>query len=126
MCGISTVLAGLISIQVIYAARVVYDMNITYVNDINPDGLYSRQVVGVNNQWPWVKIIWSIVITCVNKIDSIPALNVTRGDTLVMNVHNSLNEPTALHSHGQFQNGTNYMDGPVSVTQWYISVYNDK
>lgn len=43
-----------------------------------------------------------------------------------MNVHNSLNEPTALHSHGQFQNGTNYMDGPVSVTQWYISVYNDK
>lgn len=36
----------------IYAARVVYDLNITYVNDVNPDGLYSRQVVGINNQWP--------------------------------------------------------------------------
>lgn len=52
MCGISTVLVGLISINLIYAARVVYDINITYVNDVNPDGLYSRQVVGINNQWP--------------------------------------------------------------------------
>lgn len=40
------------------------------------------------------------------------------GDTLVMNVHNQLNEPTSLHPHGQFQNGTNYMDGPIGVTQW--------
>jgi iron transport multicopper oxidase len=52
MRGISTVLVGLISINLIYAARVVYDINITYVNDVNPDGLYSRQVVGINNQWP--------------------------------------------------------------------------
>lgn len=49
---------------------------------------------------------------------SIPAVEVTLGDVLVMNVHNSLNEPTALHAHGQFQNGTNWMDGPVMVTQW--------
>lgn len=49
---------------------------------------------------------------------SIPAVKVTLGDVLVMNVHNSLNEPTALHAHGQFQNGTNWMDGPVMVTQW--------
>ncbi|KAI9470861.1 MAG: Cupredoxin [Benjaminiella poitrasii] len=83
------------------AARVVYDMNITYV-DANPDNLYPRQVVGINGQWP------------------IPAVNVTYGDTLVMNVHNSLNEPTSLHAHGQFQNGTNYMDGPVMVTQCAI------
>lgn len=52
------------------------------------------------------------------KANRIPAINVTRGDTLVMNVHNSLNEPTSLHAHGQFQNGSNYMDGPVGVTQW--------
>lgn len=38
--------------KLIEAARVVYDYNITYVNDVNPDGLYSRQVVGINNQWP--------------------------------------------------------------------------
>ncbi|KAL7314638.1 ferroxidase fet3 [Mucor circinelloides] len=97
-----SVLIALTPINLIYAARVVYDMNITYVNDVNPDGLHSRQVVGINNQWP------------------IPALNVTRGDILVMNVHNSLNEPTSLHAHGQFQNGSNYMDGPVGVTQCAI------
>lgn len=47
-----------------------------------------------------------------------PPVEVTLGDVLVMNVHNSLDEPTALHAHGQFQNGTNYMDGPVMATQW--------
>lgn len=45
-------LAVLIAFNLIEAARVVYDYNITYVNDVNPDGLYSRQVVGINNQWP--------------------------------------------------------------------------
>jgi iron transport multicopper oxidase len=57
-------------------------------------------------------------ITNTYLIYSPPAVNVTIGDTLVMNVHNSLNEPTALHAHGQFQNGTNWMDGHVMVTQW--------
>lgn len=47
-----TKLIAVILFHSIYAARVVYDMNITYVNDVNPDGLYSRQVVGINNQWP--------------------------------------------------------------------------
>ncbi|KAI8881105.1 multicopper oxidase [Backusella circina FSU 941] len=89
-------------INYLNAARVVYDYNITYVDDINPDNLYSRQVVGINGQWP------------------IPPVEVTIGDTLVMNVHNSLNEPTSLHAHGQFQNGSNYMDGPVMVTQCAI------
>jgi len=26
--------------------------NITYVDNANPDGLYERRVVGVNNTWP--------------------------------------------------------------------------
>lgn len=60
----------------------------------------------------------SASILCNNQNYRIPAINVTRGDTLIMNVHNSLNEPTSLHAHGQFQNGSNYMDGPVGVTQW--------
>jgi len=47
-----SVLIALTPINLVYAARVVYDMNITYVNDVNPDGLHSRQVVGINNQWP--------------------------------------------------------------------------
>lgn len=33
------------------AARVVYDWNITYTT-ANPDGLFERQVVGVNGKWP--------------------------------------------------------------------------
>lgn len=33
------------------AARVVYDWDITYTT-ANPDGLFERQVVGVNGKWP--------------------------------------------------------------------------
>jgi iron transport multicopper oxidase len=33
------------------AARVVYDWNVTYTT-ANPDGLFERQVVGVNGAWP--------------------------------------------------------------------------
>ncbi|KAI7887280.1 Cupredoxin [Mucor mucedo] len=103
-----TLVTGLLSLSsMIQAARVVYDMNITYVDNINPDNLKPRQVVGVNGKWP------------------IPAVEVTLGDVLVMNVHNSLNEPTALHAHGQFQNGTNWMDGPVMVTQCAIPPNHD-
>jgi iron transport multicopper oxidase len=39
-------------IHQLHAARVVYDYNITYVDNVNPDNLYSRQVVGINGQWP--------------------------------------------------------------------------
>lgn len=28
--------------------------NITYVKGANPDGLFERRVVGVNNSWPYV------------------------------------------------------------------------
>jgi iron transport multicopper oxidase len=28
--------------------------DITYVQDINPDGLQPRRVIGVNNTWPYV------------------------------------------------------------------------
>ena len=27
--------------------------NVTYVQDVNPDGLFPRQVIGVNNTWPY-------------------------------------------------------------------------
>lgn len=26
--------------------------NVTYVEDVNPDGLFPRRVIGVNNTWP--------------------------------------------------------------------------
>jgi hypothetical protein len=28
--------------------------NITYVEGANPDGLFKRRVIGVNNTWPYV------------------------------------------------------------------------
>ncbi|KAJ3187554.1 ferroxidase fet3 [Irineochytrium annulatum] len=72
--------------------------DITYVN-VNPDGEFERRAIGVNNVWP------------------IPAVNITRGDTLVIVMRNSLDEPTSLHSHGMFQNGTGQYDGVTGVTQ---------
>lgn len=28
--------------------------NLTYVDNANPDGLFERRVIGVNNTWPYV------------------------------------------------------------------------
>ncbi|KAF9427482.1 hypothetical protein BGZ94_004817 [Podila epigama] len=80
------------------AAVVTYNWNLTYVN-ANPDGLHERRVIGVNGQFP------------------VPSINVTLGDTLVINVINQLDEPTSLHSHGLFQTGNAQFDGPSMVTQ---------
>lgn len=78
---------------------VVFDWNITWVR-ANPDGMMDRPVVGINNQWP------------------VPVINATKGDRLVITIHNLLgNETTSLHWHGLFQNGTSGMDGPVMVSQ---------
>jgi iron transport multicopper oxidase len=46
-------LTGIVApINAAQAARIVYDMNITYVDNVNPDNLKARQVVGVNGVWP--------------------------------------------------------------------------
>ncbi|CDH49287.1 fet3 protein [Lichtheimia corymbifera JMRC:FSU:9682] len=88
----------LLAAGVAHAARVEYWWNITYTT-ANPDGLFERRVIGVNNTWPP------------------PVLEVNENDTLVIHTHNGLDEPTALHAHGMFQNGTGWMDGPSMVTQ---------
>lgn len=85
-----------------HAATVTYDFNITWVTS-NPDGAFDRPTIGINNQWPVQPITADI------------------GDRIVVNVLNQLgNASTSLHFHGIFQNGTNYMDGPSSVTQCSI------
>lgn len=43
-------------------------------------------------------------------------MRVNEGDTLVIDVHNHLTNSTSLHWHGFLQNGTNFMDGTVGVT----------
>lgn len=73
--------------------------NITYVENANPDGLFPRRVVGVNNTWPP------------------PPLDVKSTDKLIVHAFNSLSEPTTLHHHGMFLNSTSWMDGAVGVTQ---------
>ncbi|KAJ2777841.1 ferroxidase fet3 [Coemansia javaensis] len=84
------------------AGRVVLDWDITYV-DANPDGQGGRRMIGVNGKWPP------------------PTVEVALGDILVVNAHNSLDEPTSLHMHGFFQNGTNYYDGAAGVTECGIA-----
>ncbi|KZT07992.1 multicopper oxidase [Laetiporus sulphureus 93-53] len=73
--------------------------NITYVEDINPDGLYPRRVIGVNGSWP------------------LPAYAVNSTDSLVVHAHNSLDQPATLHHHGMFFNSTSWMDGAQQVGQ---------
>ncbi|KAK8211353.1 hypothetical protein M8818_003320 [Zalaria obscura] len=81
------------------AATVTFDWNITWVTT-NPDGMADRPTIGINGQWP------------------LPALNLTKGDRVIVNAYNGLgNQSTSLHFHGMFQNGTNEMDGPVGVNQ---------
>ncbi|PYH88052.1 hypothetical protein BO71DRAFT_489066 [Aspergillus ellipticus CBS 707.79] len=81
------------------AKTVTYDFNVTWVT-ANPDGLYDRQVVGINGQWP------------------LPVIEVDKGDQLVVNMYNGLGDKsTSIHFHGMYQTNTTDMDGPSMVTQ---------
>ncbi|ORX68478.1 hypothetical protein DL89DRAFT_224714 [Linderina pennispora] len=80
------------------ARRVVVDWDVTYVYMMR-DGVNYKQSIGVNGQSP------------------IPPVYATRGDTLILNVHNSLNVTTTIHAHGLFMRGMAYMDGPGMTTQ---------
>ncbi|KAH0834847.1 Fet3 protein [Lanmaoa asiatica] len=73
--------------------------NVTYVQDADPDGLFARRVIGVNNSWPP------------------PPLSVNTSDSLLLHVTNSLDVPTTLHHHGMFFNSTSWMDGAGQVSQ---------
>ncbi|KAJ2020084.1 ferroxidase fet3 [Coemansia sp. S610] len=85
---------------VLFAAAkpVVLNWDIGYTS-AKPDGKNDRRVIGINGKWPP------------------PVVNVNVGDTLTINANNRLDEPTSLHTHGFFQNGTNYYDGAVGATE---------
>jgi iron transport multicopper oxidase len=55
----------------IAAETLTYDWNITWVRR-NPDGMRERPVIGINNEWP------------------LPQLNITKGDRVVVHVHNQV------------------------------------
>ncbi|KAE9966668.1 hypothetical protein EG327_011744 [Venturia inaequalis] len=80
------------------AKTVIYDWDIGWVNRC-PDG-FCRPVIGINDQWP------------------LPIIECDLDDTVVININNSLgNETTSIHYHGQYQRGTNEMDGVAMGTQ---------
>lgn len=74
------------------------------ISDItaNPDGVFRPMMV-INGQFPGPMIVCN------------------EGDTVVVNVVNEAKNATAIHWHGLFQNGTNWNDGTVGVTQCPIA-----
>ena len=62
-------------------------------------GGHERKVIGVNGEWP------------------IPAVYAYYGKQLRLHVTNNLELETVLHSHGLYQNGTQYYDGTFGVNQ---------
>jgi iron transport multicopper oxidase len=94
------VVLGLCCLPSVFSATQSLEWNVTYTN-ANPDGQFERRVIGVNGKWPP------------------PAIELDYGDDLVLKVNNQLGDVvTGLHTHGLFQNTTNYYDGPVGVVQW--------
>jgi len=55
------------------ADTVTFDWNIGWVT-ANPDGMAERPVIGINGQWP------------------LPLLNITKGDRVIVNVHNQVRQ----------------------------------
>lgn len=81
------------------AATVNYDFDVGWVV-ANPDGVFPRQTIGINGQWP------------------IPPITANVGDRVVVNVKNNLeNQTTSLHFHGIYQNGSTEMDGAAGASQ---------
>ncbi|KAL1963717.1 hypothetical protein VTN77DRAFT_7921 [Rasamsonia byssochlamydoides] len=75
----------------------VYNFTISEIEGF-PDGVLRKLYV-INGQFPG------------------PLIRVNRGDRVLVNVTNNLSEPTSLHWHGLYQNGTNWMDGTTGITQ---------
>jgi iron transport multicopper oxidase len=87
-----------LQILAVSAKTVTYNWDVDWVS-VSPDG-FLRPAVGINGQWP-----------C-------PSIRADVGDRVVVKVHNCLvNETTAIHFHGIFQQGSNQMDGPAMITQ---------
>lgn len=71
-------------------------------HQLNPDGVY-RPMVLINSAFPG------------------PLIACNEGDELVVHVQNHASNSTSIHWHGLFQNGTNFMDGTIGVTQCPIA-----
>ena len=70
--------------------------------ELNPDGVY-RPMILINEQFPG------------------PVIECNEGDTIVVHINNLAVNATSFHWHGIYQNGTNWMDGTVGITQCPIA-----
>ncbi|THU99994.1 ferroxidase [Dendrothele bispora CBS 962.96] len=105
MTGLRCFLVFLFSMHVLPVLSSVQELwwNLTYVENANPDGLFERRVIGVNNSWPP------------------PPIYVETTDLLVLHVTNHLDVPSTLHHHGLFFNGTPWMDGAQGLSECGIT-----
>ncbi|KAJ2709209.1 ferroxidase fet3 [Coemansia spiralis] len=87
----------------LHARRVVENWDITYVTTNRGLPQLPKRGVGVNGAFP------------------LPVVEAELGDTLVLNVRNSLDVPTSLHAHGILQQGTPYYDGVPMVSSCPIA-----
>ncbi|KAF2676282.1 multicopper oxidase [Lentithecium fluviatile CBS 122367] len=78
-----------------------YDWTIAE-HELNPDGVY-RPMTLINGMFPG------------------PLIECNEGDEIVIHVHNKASNATSIHWHGLYQNGTNWMDGTVGITQCPIA-----
>ncbi|KAF8987472.1 hypothetical protein BGZ52_004371 [Haplosporangium bisporale] len=78
----------------------VYHWELTQ-STISPDGL-DRPMLLVNGMFPG------------------PLIEVNTGDQIVVHVTNNMVNGSTIHWHGIYQNGTNWMDGTMGVTQCAI------
>jgi FtsP/CotA-like multicopper oxidase with cupredoxin domain len=67
-------------------------------HELNPDGVY-RSMVLINSTFPG------------------PLIEANENDKIIVHVHNHASNATSIHWHGLYQNGSNWMDGTVGVTQ---------
>ncbi|KAF2089185.1 multicopper oxidase [Saccharata proteae CBS 121410] len=68
----------------------------------NPDGVY-RPMILINGEFPG------------------PMIECNEGDPISVHVHNQAVNATSFHWHGIYQNGSNWMDGTVGITQCPIA-----
>ncbi|KAJ7253686.1 ferroxidase [Mycena haematopus] len=73
--------------------------NLTYVENVNPDGLFPRRVIGVNGTWPP------------------PPIDIQQTDSLLVHATNSLETVSSLHHHGMFFNSSSWNDGAQGVSE---------
>src|SRR5271170_2652318 len=92
-----------------------FTLNLTELADGDPDGVAVRMLL-INGQFPG------------------PVIEANEGDRLVIQVNNFMTLPSAIHWHGQYQNGgglrssawvltlgTCFMDGTYGITQCAIA-----